>query len=171
MLLLQAGELEKAQQCLGRAITVQPNQGHRKYFSLAQLFSGQESLELFKHGITVLESTLPEIDPNSEDGKEMKKELASAYCAIAELYMTDLCDNPEAETECTQSIQKSVEVDPQNPESWQTKARLHLIKNEFQQAKDDLNHSLTLWLPTYQAVIGKLSQCENFGNLLSHYFD
>merc|ERR1712018_834891 len=55
-LLLEAGEVEKAEQCLGRAITVQPNQGYQKYFSLAQLFSGQESLELFKQGIKIIEA-------------------------------------------------------------------------------------------------------------------
>ena len=149
----QAGEVEKAEQCLGRAITVQPNQGHSKYFSLAQLFSGQESLELFKHGIRIIETILPELDPESIESKQAKKELSSALCAIAEIYMTDLCDNPEAETECTQSVQKAIEVDPKNPESWQTKARLHLIKSEFQEAKSDLNESLNLWLPSYLAVL------------------
>merc|ERR1712130_822654 len=35
-LLLERGEVEKAQQCLGRAITVQPDQGHTKYLTAAQ---------------------------------------------------------------------------------------------------------------------------------------
>ena len=145
--------MEKAQQCLGRAITVQPNEGHRKYFSLAQLFSGQEALELFKQGIKIIEAILPKLDPESEEAKETRKEFSSAFCAIAELYMTDLCDHPEAEIECTQSVQKAVEVDAKNPEAWQTKARLHIVKREFQEAKIDLDKSLNLWLPTYQAVL------------------
>lgn len=70
--------------------------------------------------------------PSGDETKESRKELSSAYCAVAELYMTDLCDNPEAETECLKSVQKAVEVDPQNAEAWQTKARLHLIKSEFE---------------------------------------
>merc|ERR1712018_714 len=55
-LLLEAGEVEKAKQCLGRAITVLPNQGHTKYFSLAQLFSGEESLQIYKQGIKIIEA-------------------------------------------------------------------------------------------------------------------
>ena len=64
----KAGETEKAKQCLGRAITVNPNQGHAKYFSLAQLFSGQEALEIYQQGILVLEQALPQLDPNAEEG-------------------------------------------------------------------------------------------------------
>jgi len=153
-LLLEAGEVEKAQQCLGRAITVQPNQGYQKYFSLAQLFSGQESLELFKQGIKIIEAASADItDLESEQSKETRKELASAFCAVAELYMTDLCDNPEAEHECSESVRKAIEADAKSPEAWQTKARLHLIKSEFEEAKNNLNQSLNLWLPTYQAVL------------------
>ena len=30
---------------------------------------------------------------------ELRRDLSNAYVSIAELYMTDLCDEPEAETE------------------------------------------------------------------------
>ena len=152
-LLLENGEMEKAKQCLGRAITVNPNQGHAKYFSLAQLFSGEDSLNVYKEGIRILEETLPQLDQESDEVKEGKKELSSAYCAISELYMTDLCDNPEAEEECTKCAQKCVEIDEKNPEAWQTKARLHLIKSEFDEARKSLNKSLDLWLPSYIAIL------------------
>ena len=150
-LLLEAGEIEKAKQCLGRAITVQPNQGHTKYFSLAQLFNGDESLQIYRQGIRVAEEILSQLE--ADEAKEARKECASAYCAVAELYMTDLCDEPSAETECTNSVQKAVEIDPDNPEAWQTKARLHLIKSEFDAARESLNKSLDLWLPKYTAVL------------------
>ena len=42
-LLIERGEVEKAQHCLGRAITVQPEIGSSKYLTAAQLFSGAES--------------------------------------------------------------------------------------------------------------------------------
>jgi len=149
MLLLEAGENEKAKQCLGRAITVQPNLGHAKYFSLAQLFSGHESLEIYQQGIRLIEETLTQY----EDQTEVRKELSSAYCAVAELFMTDLCDDPEAENKCTHSVNKAVEVDDKNPEALQTKARFQLIKSEFENARMDLNKSLDLWLPAYTAVL------------------
>ena len=133
-LLLEAGQIEKAKQCLGRAITVQPNQGHTKYFSLAQLFNGDESLQIYRQGIRLVEEILGQLE--ASEAIEARKECASAYCAVAELYMTDLCDDPEAETECTNCVSKAVEVDPENPEAWQTKARLHLIKSDFDEARN-----------------------------------
>ena len=66
------------------------------------------------------------------EGEKRRRELSSSYCAVAELFMTDLCDAEEAETECSGCIQKAVEADEANPEAWQTKARLHLIKSEFE---------------------------------------
>lgn len=113
-----------------------PNQGHTKYFSLAQLFSGQESLDIYKQGILILEDVLSQIPSEDEQTKEFRKELSSAYCAVAELYMTDLCDNAEAEEQSLNSVEKAVQVDAQNPEAWQTKARLHLIKSEFEVRKN-----------------------------------
>jgi len=71
--------------------------------------------------------------------------------------MTDLCDDPNAEKQCDmvrffidmqlefafvdiilfnytllKAIKNSVETDDQNPEAWQTKARLDLIRNNFE---------------------------------------
>jgi tetratricopeptide (TPR) repeat protein len=117
---------------------------------LAQLFSDQDSLEIYRQGIKVLQATTFE---SEESKKESKKELSSAYCAIAELYMTDLCDESEAENECTNCIKSALEADASNPEAWQTKARLHLIKSEFSEAKNCLDKSLAIWLPSYMAVV------------------
>ena len=100
-LLLEAGQVEQAKQCLGRAITVLPNQGHAKFFSLAQLFSGQESLDIYKQGILILQDVLSQMDQESNEAKEARKELSNSFCAVAELYMTDLCDKEEAEAECS----------------------------------------------------------------------
>ena len=41
-LLLELGEVERAQQCLGRAIFLSPEEGHTKYLSLAQLLTGTQ---------------------------------------------------------------------------------------------------------------------------------
>jgi len=162
-LLLEAGQVEQAKQCLGRAITVLPNQGHAKYFSLAQLFSGQESLDIYKQGILLLQDVLSQLDTDSNEAKDARKELSNSFCAVAELYMTDLCDKEEAEAECSRCVEKATEIDQTNPEAWQTKARLHLIKSEFKEAKETLNKSLDLWLPAYMAVLeNRPQEASNF---------
>jgi len=157
-LLLEAGKVEQAKQCLGRAITVLPNQGHAKYFSLAQLFSGQESLDIYKQGILILQDVLSQLDMDSNEAKEARKELSNSFCAVSELYMTDLCDKEEAEAECSRCVEKATETDPSNPEAWQTRARLHIIKSEFKEGRDALNKSLDLWLPAYMAVLDNRPQ-------------
>ena len=148
---LQAGDAESAKQCLGRAITVAPSTGHTKYLSLSQLMKGKESLQLYNKAIEIIinaqqNKDQSNKDTNPDEHKEnisniptleaipdtLTRELSNAHCAVAELWMTDLCDEKDAEMECSSSIAKAVESDPSNPEAWQTKARFHLIKSEFE---------------------------------------
>ena len=71
----------------------------------------------------------------------------------------------QAESECSGCVQKAVEADESNPEAWQTKARLHLVKSEFEESKSSISQSLGLWLPRYTAgVLVGLGKTQN--NLL-----
>ncbi len=40
-----------------------------------------------------------------------RKQLCSAYCSIAELYLTDLCDEPDAESCCDAALQSALKLD------------------------------------------------------------
>ena len=111
---------------------------------------GKESLQLYKKAIELISESLKtsSLDMNGklESDKDVKTsiysskktpetlnhEVSNAFCAVAELWMTDLCDETEAESECASSIAKAVEADNSNPEAWQTKARFHMIKSEFE---------------------------------------
>ena len=108
---------------------------------------GKESLELYNKAIEIITKTVKEIesssnkdiqiDPKAEQKianspQTLKQELSNSFCAVAELWMTDLCDESEAEQECDSNINKAIEADDSNPEAWQTKARFHLIKSEFE---------------------------------------
>ena len=55
---------------------------------------------------------------------ETKAELSTAHVALAELFMTDLCDEEEAAAEARKHINLSTEVDPSNPEGWQVMSYL-----------------------------------------------
>lgn len=123
----QAGDVENAKHCLGRAVTVQPDEGYRKFLSLAQLFDGQQSLQLYRQGIDIISK-----QQQASEGSDLSRDLSSTFCAIADLFMTDLCDEGDAESECTKAIESAVKADEKNPEAWQTKARLELIKNQFE---------------------------------------
>merc|ERR1719322_1053284 len=144
-LLIEAGDIENARHCLGRAVTVEPETGHRKYFSLAQIMSGKEALQLYQKGIETMTQT-------QQKTPELKRELSNGFCACAELYMTDLCDEKGAQEECESHIGRAVGSDEGNPEAWQTKARLALITEHFEDAKESARRSLSLWLPKFEAV-------------------
>jgi len=142
-LLLELGEVEKAQHCLGRAIVISPEIGHTKYMTAAQLFPGTQSRDLYLKGIELLHAL-----PSSA---ETKAELSTAHVALAELFMTDLCDEEEAAVEARKHINFATEVDPSNPEGWQALASFLLVLGESEEAGVAMERSLSLWLPQHTA--------------------
>ena len=73
-------------QVLRRSIEVDASGNPFKYLNLAQILEGTEALQIYERGVTAL-TKLIETYP---DDIEMKIQLSSALCAIAELYCTDL---------------------------------------------------------------------------------
>ena len=53
-LLLECGEVEKVQHCLGRAITVHPESGFSKYLRAGQLFTRTSNRDLYLKGVELL---------------------------------------------------------------------------------------------------------------------
>eukprot|EP00092_Neocalanus_flemingeri_P029936 GFUD01032502.1.p1 GENE.GFUD01032502.1~~GFUD01032502.1.p1 ORF type:complete len:362 (+),score=138.10 GFUD01032502.1:53-1138(+) len=147
-LLLERGEVEKAQHCLGRAITVQPEFGHSKYMTAAQLFSGVECRELYCKGVELLLA-------GEAAASAVSAELSTAYVALSELYMSDLCDAQEAESEAARFITLAIEADRTNPEAWQAEASYKLVLGEVVEAKSSISRSLELWLPQHTAFLEK----------------
>lgn len=41
----------------------------------------------------------------------IKDQVCSTYCSIAELYLTDLCFEPEAEKACEEALQEALKYD------------------------------------------------------------
>merc|ERR1712037_306242 len=64
----------------------------------------------------------------------MGAELSTAHVALAELFMTDLCDEEEAAVEARKHINLATEVDPSNPEGWQALASFLLVLGESEEA-------------------------------------
>ncbi|KAL7514167.1 hypothetical protein ACHAXN_013269 [Cyclotella atomus] len=42
---------------------------------------------------------------------ETRRQLCSAHCSIAELYLTDLCDEPDAEANCEKELESALKLD------------------------------------------------------------
>ncbi|XP_066302015.1 uncharacterized protein [Branchiostoma lanceolatum] len=154
-LLLELGDGDKAKQCFGRAVELSPEDGFTKYMCLGQLLEGEEAVACYNKGIQVmmverqkqqqqLEGAAA-CDPDSQ--KVTSQDISSAYCSIAEIYLTDSCFEDSAEEKCKESLEKAIEECPTNPEAHLLMASYQLSKDNRDEAKQAIEKSLSLWLP------------------------
>jgi len=152
-LFLDMGDVENAQNCLGRAIHLEPESGYSKYLSLAQIMTGVQSRELCRKAIELIKTQISTLPPTDESLAELRRDLSNALVSVSELYMTDLCDEQEAETESKSCIEEATQADPTNPEAFQAQANYALIVGNIEEAKTAINKSLELWLPDHLKFI------------------
>mmetsp|Transcript_3145 Transcript_3145/g.5174 ORF Transcript_3145/g.5174 Transcript_3145/m.5174 type:complete len:457 (+) Transcript_3145:107-1477(+) len=143
------------------------------YLYLGQLSTGTEALTALRIGVSELQRTVSILDRllaskddeangmdidgelNSLNLKrfmvETKRQLCAAYCSIGELYLTDLCEEPDAENSCEAALKAAVEIDasaqtesrpfeseigPSQPDALQTMANLRLSQSRVAEALD-----------------------------------
>lgn len=124
---------ERAFQAFQQSISIAPAQNPAKWFYMAQLVQGEEAENFSKQGIAYLLQELQTLDPQTEEAQVVKKQICDAYCALGELYMTDLCDEDEAESRCENYFMEAMKYDIGLPEPIQALANLRLT----QQRKDE----------------------------------
>uniref|UniRef100_A0A6B0VCZ5 Putative assembly chaperone of rpl4 isoform x1 n=1 Tax=Ixodes ricinus TaxID=34613 RepID=A0A6B0VCZ5_IXORI len=156
-LLLEMGDVAGASQLLQRMIELEPNDGFRKYLSMGQLCDGKESLRHYSKGVEILQRLLGErqgasAEADPEGSGHLSRELSSAYCAMAEIYMTDCCFEEDAKTQCAELIEKGLAADPKNPEALQCQASYLLVKQDTEGAQQAMRRSLDLWLPQHERL-------------------
>ncbi|XP_059179305.1 uncharacterized protein LOC131958345 isoform X2 [Physella acuta] len=154
-LLIELGNLEAAKHCLGRAIELSPNSGFSKYMTMGQLMEGSNAVDCYKKGIEIMiqekdKKAAEEAAAVCADTRTASdKDIASAYCAIAEIYLTDCCFDDSAEEKCKEFVEKALASDADSPEALQLKANYLLSKDEKEEAKEVMKKSVSLWLPKF----------------------
>ena len=65
---------------------------------------------MYKKGIEVLSNDAQSYfkGGREEEAALAKKQVASAYASVAELFMTDLCDQQNAEQSCEQALKEAL---------------------------------------------------------------
>jgi len=87
--------------------------------------------------VDIIESSM-RTDANSslQFRASLKQKLSGAYCNLAELYLTDLCEEETAETDCEHSLEKALQLKDGDGEplvdALQTMASLRLSQKERQ---------------------------------------
>ncbi|KAH9284180.1 putative assembly chaperone of rpl4 [Echinococcus granulosus] len=172
-LLLDEGKLKEAKENFQKAVQLSPDEGYEKYMYLAQISGGSEAVDLYRRGIEIIKRSLDASmnhqchcekmtdDVDSSTKNKLKRALSNAYCAISELYTTDLCDEPEAESSCREAVQKATEADESNPQAWFSAANMLTIKAQNDEARRALEKCFSLYWPQVEQVVSLLRSREN----------
>ncbi|KAJ3260523.1 hypothetical protein HK103_000665 [Boothiomyces macroporosus] len=124
---------------LKKAIDIQEN--FEAYLQLGQLHTGQESVNYYEKGVGLLGEFLKTV----QEKDIYSRQYSTALIALTEIYMTDLCDEPEAESKCEEYMKNAVQNDPKNPECYSTLASVRLSQCRDEEAKQFLEQSMDLW--------------------------
>ncbi|KAJ3017909.1 hypothetical protein HKX48_003278 [Thoreauomyces humboldtii] len=105
---------------------------------------GLESLEWYRRGVEVIERRMVGEDDERER-MLMEKKMSDALCSMAEIFMTDCCDEPDAEASCERYALRACEVAPSNPDAYSTLASLRLSQCRPDDARTAIQTSMDLW--------------------------
>lgn len=88
--------IDMARQLLNQSIALAPTENPSKWLNFAQLHEGNEALQLYSKGIEALTHALQQAAaaaaPDQQGQQQLLRgQLRNAHCAVAELYLTDLC--------------------------------------------------------------------------------
>jgi hypothetical protein len=129
--LAQNGDVEGAKKAFEEANKVEET-GSRRLL-MGQVTGGTDSLGHMKRGIELLEGEMAGNNGMEEEGKEaipVSQLLCQAYCNVADLWMTDLCMDPSAETSAVSAVESALKYDTGAiPDALQALANLRLSQN------------------------------------------
>ncbi|RDA94125.1 hypothetical protein CP533_6623 [Ophiocordyceps camponoti-saundersi (nom. inval.)] len=162
MLHLENGEEDEARAYLERAVALDEEGmadekvggGPEKFLFLAQLSEegGKDSVRWFERGASVLRRRMQDLSDvarrtSKQDAEleEKQQQLGGVLCAVAEVYMTDLSWEADAESRCEALITEAMMIAPDAAETWQTVANVRVSQERIDEAKTALTRSLELW--------------------------
>lgn len=156
-LLLEMGDIKRAIECFSKAVDISPDEGHRKYLCLGQLSEGQEAVKLLLKGVDIMAKQF-HCQGTSASSSALcditALDMSTAYCSLAEVYLTDCCFDDNAENKCGEYCSKALHYSDSNPDAYQLMGSYLLSKQECEKARTTLLQGLSLWLPTNQGDDG-----------------
>lgn len=104
---LQAGRRDEARLHFSRSVELQPHGAPGRYMYLGQLMEGIDAVRCFEQGVAILRVEREEVERRSGAREALRQAwveathaLATGLCSAAEIYLTDACDEPDAEQRC-----------------------------------------------------------------------
>lgn len=128
---------------------------YEKYLILGQITNEFESLSYYQKSLSIINNLINTNDNNSMTSKDqhefpdedghLKFLKSSILCSMAELFLTDLCMQPDAEQQCQHLLEIALDLDPLNVEVLQTMANFNMSQNLPLVAKENLMKSFSGW--------------------------
>ncbi|KAI9145415.1 hypothetical protein BKA69DRAFT_1035517 [Paraphysoderma sedebokerense] len=159
---LELGLFEEAQSHLLRYLELDSENNEQIYLSLAQLYAGEDSIRCIKKGLEIMERKLRQAETTGDEKQIqiLKGKCSSAFCSIAEIYLTDCCYDPLASDNCNALLEKAINVDPTNPDVYSTMASVRISQCKPDEAKESIKKGIALWYPQYRQYMSDISNPE-----------
>ena len=134
----ELGEAEQAFPLLEKSVALDPEgkQGAQKFFWLGQILGGRSGIEFFQRGLAA--------DPRNV------AQVNEALLGMIEIWMTDLCMEAEAETQCMQLIDTAFKNTDRNAEAWSVLGSIRISQQKQDEARDALLRSWELFLEDFE---------------------
>ena len=136
-LYLNIGNYKGAKKMLEKSISLKPDSNPDKYMDYSQLLDSPiKRVEAYQKAIQLYNNNLDQNKNDINKSKEIKESISSALSSIASLYMTtDLCDDPNAEKICEDSISKALNICPDSIEALLQFSNLRILRKRDNEAK------------------------------------
>ena len=139
-LYLNIGNFKGSKKMLEKSISLKPDENPDKYMDYAQLLEIPiQRVEAYRKAIELYINKLKNNKGKKNDNKnnDINESIASAYASIVSLYMTtDLCDDPNAENICENSIKEALNYCPESIEALLQLSNLRIIRKRDNEAKE-----------------------------------
>ncbi|KAK5780863.1 hypothetical protein RI543_001990 [Arxiozyma heterogenica] len=131
---LENGQLDKAYPLLVKSCELDSKGtigGCDKFFTLGQIIGGQDGISILSQGIENISQT--------HNGKNINQDqvdkIVNGLLTMIEIWMTDLCMEPNAESQCEELITKAMEIsENKSPEAWSTLGSIRISQQRFSDA-------------------------------------
>ncbi len=138
-LYLNIGNFKGSKKMLEKSINLKPDENADKYMDYAQLLEAPiQRVEAYKKAIELYNNNLKKKGKKNENNNDdIKESISSAYASIVSLYMTtDLCDDPNAENICENSITEALKYCPDSIDALLQLSNLRIIRKRDNEAKE-----------------------------------
>ena len=139
----ESGDVEKSKELFLKAVEMNGETGHEKFMYLGQMSGGEEAIKWYLTGIEIMKKELANQGNVAENtsnllnkGPVTRTDISNAFCAVAEIFMTDCCFQDNAEAECEKYCKEALGNDPKNIEAYIVNANFLLSLERKEEAKN-----------------------------------